>query len=410
MPRKTLRASGMGQSSLVTLVCSLINVFIIMERPKKNRRLLAIAAARLYSEGKLQTEIAPLIKVSQPDVSRLLREAQNKLGILRVRPSLIKENISPSDWRTVEYEFFSDKELTEKLNTWVPAGTKCNVRVLGTSEDDFFTGAARKLLELLAKSKAAGVLWGRTIRQIVDRLPSLIPAETVNATIECVPLCGDPIYVMNQDDENFSASHLAAELERLLTGATRRTLPSMSGVPAYLPRSVLNPKVKRKSTILEDFIYKVPGYQKIFRDPGGSPFIDRVDTLLTGVGICLKAAGSDERECGAFLRERMTQEDLKPAELSELVVGDIGGILVQRTGISAAKKKIVAELNAGWLGVNEGQMRRIARRSARSGSAGVIAVARGSLKGEIISQCIKEGLVNELIIDFPLAMELKNLR
>jgi hypothetical protein len=95
-------------------------------------------------------------------------------------------------------------------------------------------------------------------------------------------------------------------------------------VPAFIP--ALFDKENEIETIRR-FIRQVAGYATVFGDgeegtQQSVPMIDRVETILTSVGV---AKGEYK---GIFLKERVELGDLTRDELEEWVVGDVGGVII----------------------------------------------------------------------------------
>lgn len=94
---------------------------------------------------------------------------------------------------------------------------------------------------------------------------------------------------------------------------------------------------------------------------------------------------------------------LTQARLSALVAGDIGGVLIPKPGLDAAGRRDVDGLNAMWTGVKLKHLQRIAQQAERRGRPGVIVVSLGDNRAEIIAEAVRCDLINELIVDRPLA-------
>ena len=103
------------------------------------------------------------------------------------------------------------------------------------------------------------------------------------------------------------------------------------------------------------------------------------------------------------LKVRMASSDIDAAMLRELVVGDIGGILIPMPTLTATKKQRVDEINDMWTGLSLDRLAAIAKRAVSGrGLGGVIVIAFGREKLESIVQSVQMGLVNELVIDHEL--------
>jgi DNA-binding transcriptional regulator LsrR (DeoR family) len=148
------------------------------------------------------------------------------------------------------------------------------------------------------------------------------------------------------------------------------------------------------------------GNTKPLSQPQISRLLDQLvgllDSLFTSVGFA-------ERPLGHRNKSLLAAGDITADELRALVVGDIGGVLIERPGLDKNGRKQVAELNAMWTGITLKDIIRIAKAGQASDRPGVIIVSIGLEKAEILAEIIRRGLVNELIIDEDLAFAL-NLR
>ena len=291
--------------------------------------------------------------------------------------------------------------------------------MLGTYSE-FIHSAALHVCHLLKRAKRLGLMWGRTVHLLVENIKACgenLDRDALGG-IECVPLCGDPIHLMNQRKLEYSASWLAVELERALRrpSAYRAANPCLIGVPAYLS-SVVREVAKKDGGGLVSFLHEIPGYEAIFgRSPGQRLRVaDEVDSVIMGAGIIGPefAHWSPERpdfpSTGDFIAERLLQEDIREEDLARLVYGDVGGVLLDRPNLSLADGKTVDLLNAGWTGMKERDLRQIARIAGQNSKAGVILVASSAAKAEVLLAAILRGLVNQLVVDEPLKARLVEL-
>jgi DNA-binding transcriptional regulator LsrR (DeoR family) len=63
----------------------------------------------------------------------------------------------------------------------------------------------------------------------------------------------------------------------------------------------------------------------------------------------------------------------------------------------------VRQMNENWTGIQIEQIRACSERARKTGRPGVILVAFGKNKAEIVKKCTDEHLINELIVDYHLA-------
>ena len=125
-----------------------------------------------------------------------------------------------------------------------------------------------------------------------------------------------------------------------------------------------------------------------------------MDMLISSVG------SSSMPVLGSF-EELVLASGLRAAELSQLVVGDLGGILIPREGLSAASENLIEDLNNIWTGLKTDHVRAIANRAVENPSlTGVVVVAIQAERGDTAFELICRGLVNELILDQAAAQQL----
>jgi hypothetical protein len=223
---------------------------------------------------------------------------------------------------------------------------------------------------------------------------------------------------MNQRKLEYSASWLAVELERALRRpcAHRAANPSLIGVPAYLSCAV-RAEAKSDGGGLVSFLHEIPGYEAIFgKNPGQRLRVaDEVDSVIMGAGINgsefepWTPARPDAPSTGDFIAERLLQEKIRKEDLARLVYGDVGGVLLERPSLSPADRKTVDLFNAGWTGMGERDLKRIANAAGENGSGGVILVASSAAKADVLLAAILRGLVNQVVVDEPLKARLVEL-
>lgn len=112
---------------------------------------------------------------------------------------------------------------------------------------------------------------------------------------------------------------------------------------------------------------------------------------------------------GDLIAERLLQEeDVRKEDLARLIFGDVGGVLLERPKLLPADHKIVESLNAGWTGMQEQDLKRIAA-AASDRRAGIVLVASSAAKAEVLLAAIQRGLVNRIIVDMSLKERLVEL-
>jgi DNA-binding transcriptional regulator LsrR (DeoR family) len=377
-----------------------------MSRTKRGRprdvTLEAQAAAYLYSQGNDQAKIGAVLGVSQGEVSRLLAAARRE-GWIQTRCVL-----SAGAAGAVEQLVFSGRnELRDRLRRETErhgAAPVRDIRVLhsgGEATDAaawdarlerFGRLAAARTQELVPRMGFVGVTWGKTIARVVDGLRLLNPqAPRLSRPVRFIPLTGEPL---TYPDPETSSSTLAHRLGELFAPGLH-SFHSLAAVPAFIPS-----KFPRKSqATIRAFIAEIAGYRVIFEraDRDGrpqEPLVDRLDTIITGVGTVSPGVS------GRLLDDRVVAEGVTKEQLQDRVVGDIGGVFLPRT----ARDRVVKGMNERWTGVRLEHILRCAQTAARDHSrVGVVVLAMGAAKAQVILESVRAGLITELIIDHDLA-------
>lgn len=375
-----------------------------MNRSFSEFDLKAIAAAHFCSSGDKQKVVSEKLKVSQPQVSRLLKHAR-KRGLLIDRDPVFR--ITERDrllWEEAQQRFVADDPLVRELRR-LSSGRLRRVHVIYGTEADFFPEAARALIPLLAHVHLVGVTWGRTLRMTAEALERLSPQPLRSSprSVEFVPLCGEP-FEDREDPLEYSSSALASLLMRVVAGNKARNPLSLAGAFAFVPQSFGD----LDAANIRRFLLLGKGYRAIFGDgaaprtKNNRPLVQRLDTILTGVGVPIT------KWRGIFLTERISQGDLSPQDLQHLL-GDMSGILIPRKSCPQALKERIAQMNAvRWTGMKEMHVQECARRQTPK-TPGVVVIASQKNRARIILRCAQDELINTLIIGKELATEILRL-
>lgn len=359
--------------------------------PAEEREIQMIGVALLASLGMSQTEIAAATAMSQSEVSRtltLLSDSKGDRYYLNRNPSLQRKNIDADLLQLAETRYRSTDRLQEWLDSVKPKQIRRlnGLEIQAIDRKQFCREAAHHVYQVLLQSKLVGVMFGRSIRELVRAIEHLGRPERARG-FGCIPLCGDPLYLANQEETEFSASAIAASLEKTVSGKANWEQPTLVGIPACIPRKFVD-----KRGDLVQFITSIPGYESIF-GRAASALINKVDTVLTSVGVVNMSPGDKEAQTGAFLRERVEQGEAKEREIAEKAYGEIGGIVLPREG----NKEFAERLNKGWVGLKRKHLEVIAKAAKPEGAPGIIVVALGKHKAEMIRAAINSSLVNEII-------------
>jgi DNA-binding transcriptional regulator LsrR (DeoR family) len=373
---------------------------------KKTDELDMLAAAYLASEGRLQTEIASDLKLSQPAVSRLLSQARKKY--LREEVHFLREHVDDETMQRV-LQRTSRLDLSRILNRLAkrfdqPRGPVVRVFPSGsrhvTPEDwenrlkAFGRASGPYLKDLLLRAAVCGISWGQTLGHVVASLQNLpMPPPRAEDPIQIIPLCGEPL---GNAPTSLSSTSLAENLERFLNGRVVSNL-SLSMVPAFIPCGFTKCQLEG----VWKLIGLVKAHERIFgprqTTQGGAPaLVEKADMILTSVGPA-------ERPLGYGSGELFRTGGLELEQLRELLLGDISGICIAKPTITPKQKEMISSLNLRWTGINRRHLESCARRSTAtdpfSGAPGVCVVAIGRNKAQFVCDAVKMGLINHLIID-----------
>ena len=387
---------------------------------------LAIKAAYLKGECKIsQNDIARKLSLGQPTVSRLLRRAVEELHCLEsverfVRIPQIDDRKMAELERLLEYADLADtlKALPTAtglrlrgLRVFDSGSTDRSPVGLDTRQRAFGQAVAPHLAERLRQARHVGVAWGSTLSRVIDGLARLgFPWQSDPEPRVFVPVTAEPMQYARSEH---TASVLARRLHVLVNGEDERLPPllSLTGVPAFIPYDPTDlvpgaRRLPRKQRDLlsrglrEFFVSNSPAYRTIFTEPDG--LIGRLDTLLT-------AAGPSRRVMGFCNDDLLKSGHLDRDKLEQLVVGDLGGVLLTRPAPSRTAQPTVDRLRSMWTGISRAQLEAIARRAAEKGSGtpGVILMTFGENRTEVVAEALAQGLCTELFIDDELAQCLR---
>jgi DNA-binding transcriptional regulator LsrR (DeoR family) len=236
-------------------------------------------------------------------------------------------------------------------------------------------------------------------------------------SIEFVPILGDllleraaPLY---SENHRCHATNLAAQLADFF-GQTRSRI--LLHAPAYIPEG-FQPKTEHAERVrtARAFIEAIPAYRLVFGERRDG-LIDRVDTLVTSVGGPLVLDPEDQ----GWLRPTVTNADERASLQSAGVVGDLCGRFVTKTQVTnfPADSAITAA-NDRCFGPQIEHFRECATRARDTAASrnsedpspglGVMVVAAGAEKAEVVFSVCFNKLVNELVVDSDLAAALLKL-
>ena len=378
---------------------------------KKTTNLDMLAAAFLASEGANQAEISRKIELSQAVVSRLLKRSRDE-GYLVKELRFVERNqgeLQQAQLRAHKHP------LVTKLDRLFQHSKKFRAPLLRVFPDDvpgmsleqrrleFRRQAAPHLKTLILRAKTCGLTWGGMLWNILESLRT-----TENRTpwinhghIEFVPLCGES---HSKAPTHFSSSNLASEFSRLVNGDKSLAL-SLGMVPAYIPEKFPHDEL----AAIQAFVRDSRPYRQIFIDGqnGQQPLAYNLDMIVTSVG-------KRDRPFG-FGEDTLIEYDTGSLrELSSLIAGDLGGVPLERSGLTKTESDKVKELTMRWQGLQlehleSCSLRAHEQRDPLTGKPGIVVVSRGVARAPAIYEGVKKGLINHLLINEDLAAALEQL-
>ena len=389
----------------------------------------AYRVAYLYAEHRQsQADIATALALSQAAVSRALSRAR-ELGCVEesyrfVRPPGLSDDVIQNLENALGYSALATKlqslpRPVRYLRVFDSGSDDAGEEAIKRRQREFGIAAAGYVVGRLRTAQRIGVAWGSTLGRVVDGITRTgYPWRGERAFHQVVPVSAEPIRFGQSEH---TASALARRLDIAINGElpyAKDGMPSdeeqdrrlaLTGVPAFIPREIDTFIAEQKALRAEErtvlaahfpsifktfFLQKSPAYRRIFG--GDTPLVDQLDVVLTSAGSSVRAMGF----CNEELRNL---GGVSAEELERLIVGDLGGVLLPRHNLSEADKKEVARLSAMWTGVSYGQLDRIAQRAAESDSPGIIVLAIGRQRSEVVCEVLVRGLCNELVVDRDLA-------
>jgi DNA-binding transcriptional regulator LsrR (DeoR family) len=263
---------------------------------------------------------------------------------------------------------------------------------------EFASNAAADVGECLIEDgvKTVGVGWGYTVAVAIEMLQERgVPELSAGRSITFLPTCGEPerpIRPVNPSDlrnDQMSSTALAAALDRVFNRGLNHHL-SLIGVPDFVGIGAPDAEVEiaKNCTIRQN-----ADWTKIFDESSGE--IGKLDAILTSV-----ASPKQPNRQFVPIFEQATGVDENM--LTRRVIADIGGAWIPRQD----GDPVVTRWSNWWTGMTYSHYARCAERAAFESKPGVIVVAFGDNKAEVVMEVVKRGLVNTLIIDDSLAIEL----
>jgi DNA-binding transcriptional regulator LsrR (DeoR family) len=371
------------------------------------RTLLAIAALAV-EDGLTQREIAAVTGKSQPEISRLYREAcDSGLVVQEVRwPDDIDRSVVD------EIAFADREELQQHLErlartsfeTRMGRGPFQKVHIIhGGSEEDDWEIWGRKaglVVGLLARTaRVIGVAWGVNI----DRVVRSMPTQPADPDKVCLPVAGEPL---QRRAKRLGATQ-AAELLAKKFGA--KLEEHLLGVGHRIPRELADPEQVKT---IRAYLASSPSYRHLFGsgENNAEPLIETLEMVLTGLGSTETSQASRD----PLYLDTLDSEAAADGEadggprLQDAAACNVAGIFLPRDPADVAACEVVARVNANWLGISLDSLQGCARRAIveRPWKPGVVVVAAEPAKAEAVLAAVKAGVVSNLVISRQLASSL----
>ena len=311
--------------------------------------LILKAAYLYYLEDKAQNEIAALLNISVPTVSRLIKRAkEEKIVEFVIRDPYLEcielEQMLKKKYRLKEVIVSPSSNLHHEHND------EENVKKLVALE------GARYIQRIITEKDVLGVTWGNTIYHLIHYLN---PCQKINATF--VTMHGS-ISWSNELDVRSLVSRMS------MTFGGRNYSLLTEGL---MSNKEITDSIKNEKNV------------------------ERVFSMFDKITIALNGVGSFYPELSSMLSR---PEYLASHELAELqrknVVGDVALRFINRDG-----EECDTDLKDRIIAIDLATFRKIKTK---------ITVASGENKTEIVHAMIKGGLANVLIVDYALGKSLLN--
>lgn len=374
-----------------------------------------LAVAQLVARGTTQIEIARLLKLGQATVSRLADEARVKRYLreeVKFTPpteidgeilARVEDRASPHSLRDKLTKFAVSHAIEEPTVHVFNSGGS-NVEHIHLRE--FSRRAAALIEEFVLRTRSTGICWGQTMWNVVTELRNRrTVAPRPSDKINIIPLSGEPL---SGKPTKYSSSILAAELGRVINGDGYDGT-ALSMVPAFVPAGPRFSIAEQEG--IRKLITLVGAYSQIF--VGVDSEVHHLDMILTSVGPASQPLGYGLGElllAGDHVREHEGDPIEKARrELQRIILGDIGGVCIPRAELKPNERAALDSLRERWTGIKLEHLASCASRSRSSlgRKPGVVVVAVGAEKAEIICHVLKYGLISHLIIDHRLERALE---
>ena len=380
-------------------------------------RIRRLAAAKLASRNNKHEEIAEILHVKRPAVSKWLHQCM-KEGILKRSITFCEAGLTEDD--IADIESLSDasvllEDIQNKTSDAVPHlrririyGSACNSRssrLYRRRNTVFGRQIAHDVMELVLKSSYCMVAWGGLIGSIIDEnRKTKSKGKLSKRRIEFYPVRGDPLDFFNV---RTSPSVLCEELDAIVNGNSNEFVNSLAGVPAVAPSIAGKFDHPNQITVMREYAELSKAYRRIF---GEGRERESVDCILTGVGTIAEGGRSPEHNFGLYTERCLDLWGVDSSWLSRHVIGDIAGVYIERPDLKGKQKEEFATKADLWLGAKLEDFQRCAKKG-ENGKPGVIVAVVGneSLGRVVFDCCTRLGIITELFIDYEMYKHLNKI-
>ena len=259
--------------------------------------------------------------------------------------------------------------------------------------EHFGYSASRYVVSLLNQANTIGVGWGRMVAGVIDGIRSMFdePPLRIRGPLRCVATVGGFVDEGPFQDPS-SSSILTRRLCQTINGNFERA-HLLAAVEAFIATFLDKEEFPDEVTMVRKRIKRFPNYQSIFGSTGRPGYIHQLDGIITSCG--------DAHHRSPLWNVALSRLNRTPEELNEITFGNLGGALIKRENLSPDGIEVLNDIESRWTGVTLEHFRQCVERTP-----GVILVALGHNKADVVLKCVEMGLVTQLLVDEDLAMTL----
>ncbi len=265
--------------------------------------VLGKVAELYYLQDRTQAEIARALKISRPHVSRLLKRARQE-GIVSI---------------SVRLPFGDSPALADEIRRLFPLRDLVIVPSGPAPLAPVVEAAATYLAGQIQRLSVVGVSWGRTVRSVVDGVPS-----DPRRGVEVVPLVGGMGLVGDEIHANEIARRLAARLGGKYYVLNAPALAESAGAHAALVRDgavrAILDRARKVDVAVVGIGSVVPGSTLVQSGYLKPDHLRRLKAAGAVGDICSRFFCPDGSPCRSPLSERVVGIELKDLQQLPWVV------------------------------------------------------------------------------------------